>query len=101
VALERRNKAWVVHKSLPWPLLLLFLTLMPAREAYEARAAREGVRGWADRVWAYAREAPTALRWRAEVRRRLPLRRLWPLLVRESLPYDGPGLSGRSPAARR
>ena len=37
---------------------------------------------------------------RAEVRRRLPLRQLWPLLTRESLPYDGPALSNEQMAER-
>ncbi len=42
-ALERRNKAILALKGLPLPLLALYLTLLPAREAYETRAAREGV----------------------------------------------------------
>jgi GT2 family glycosyltransferase len=90
LALERRNKAWLAHKGLPLPLLALFLLLMPLREAYEARAAREGVRDWLARVRPYLVEAPRAARWRRGVRRRVPLRELWPVLRRESLPYRGP-----------
>ena len=40
----------------------------------------------------YASEAPRALRRRGEVRRRTGLRELWPLLTRDSLPYE-PSLS--------
>jgi GT2 family glycosyltransferase len=90
VALERRNKAWLAHKGLPLPLLALFLVLMPVREAYEARAAREGVADWVARVRPYLQEAPRAARWRHGVRRRASLRELWPVLRRESLPYHGP-----------
>jgi GT2 family glycosyltransferase len=89
-ALERRNKAILALKGLPLPLLALYLALLPAREAYETRAAREGVRGYLGRLAPYAREAPRALRRRGEVRRRAGLRALWPLLTRESLPYDPP-----------
>ena len=64
-ALERRNKAILALKGLPLPLLALYLTLLPAREAYETRAAREGVRGYLRRLAPYAREAPRALRRRA------------------------------------
>jgi GT2 family glycosyltransferase len=87
-ALERRNKAILALKGLPLPLLALYLLLLPAREAYETRAAREGVRGYLRRLAPYAREAPRALRRRGEVRRRVSLRELWPLLTRESLPYE-------------
>ena len=89
-ALERRNKAILALKGLPLPLLALYLTLLPAREAYETRAAREGVRGYLRRLAPYVREAPRALRRRGEVRRRTGLRELWPLLTRDSLPYVPP-----------
>jgi GT2 family glycosyltransferase len=89
-ALERRNKAILALKGLPLPLLALYLTLLPAREAYETRAAREGVREYLRRLAPYATEAPRALRRRGEVRRRTGLRELWPLLTRESLPYEPP-----------
>ena len=88
--LERRNKAILALKGLPLPLLALYLALLPAREAYETRAAREGVRDYARRLAPYATEAPRALRRRGEVQRRTGLRELWPLLTRESLPYEGP-----------
>lgn len=94
-ALERRNKATLALKSLPLPLLALYLVLLPAREAYETRAAREGVAGYLRRLAPYATEAPRALRHRGEVHRRLGLRELWPLLTRESLPY-APGPRERS-----
>ncbi len=87
-ALERRNKAILALKGLPLPLLALYLALLPAREAYETRAAREGVRGYLRRLAPYAREAPRALRRRGEVHRRTGLRELWPLLTRDSLPYE-------------
>jgi hypothetical protein len=93
-ALERRNKAILALKGLPLPLLALYLALLPAREAYETRAAREGVRDYLRRLAPYAREAPRALRRRREVRRRAGVRELWPLLTRESLPYEGPRGSG-------
>ena len=89
-ALERRNKANHALKGLPLPLLALYLALLPAREAYETRAAHEGVRGYLRRLAPYAREAPRALRRRREVQRRAGLRELWPLLTRDSLPYDPP-----------
>ncbi|MEY2518153.1 MAG: hypothetical protein QOJ89_5517 [bacterium] len=89
-ALERRNKAILALKGLPLPLLALYLTLLPAREAYETRAAREGVRDYVRRLAPYAKEAPRALRRRREVRRRTGSRELWPLLTRESLPYEPP-----------
>ena len=89
-ALERRNKAILALKGLPLPLLALYLTLLPAREAYETRAAREGVRGYLRRLAPYASEAPRALRRRGEVRRRTGVRELWPLLTRDSLPYEPP-----------
>ena len=60
---------------------------MPVREAYEARVAREGVRGWLARVEPFVREAPRAARWRRTVTRRVPLRELLPLLLSESQPY--------------
>ena len=88
--LERRNKAILALKGLPLPLLALYLTLLPAREAYETRAAREGVRDYLRRLAPYATEAPRALRRRGEVHRRTGLRELWPLLTRESLPYEPP-----------
>ena len=88
--LERRNKATLALKGLPLPLLALYLTLLPAREAYETRAAREGVSDYLRRLKPYASEAPRALRRRGEVRRRIGLRDLWPLLTRESLPYEPP-----------
>jgi GT2 family glycosyltransferase len=91
VELERRNKAILALKGLPLPLLALYLTLLPAREAYETRAAREGVRDYLRRLAPYATEAPRALRRRGEVHRRTGLRELWPLLTRESLPYEPPG----------
>ena len=87
-ALERRNKAILALKGLPLPLLALYLALLPAREAYETRAAREGLGGYLRRLVPYAREAPRALRRRSEVRRRTGLRELWPLLTRDSLPYE-------------
>jgi len=87
-ALERRNKAILALKGLPLPLLALYLALLPAREAYETRAAREGVAGYLRRLKPYATEAPRALRRRGEVRRRTGLRELWPLLTRDSLPYE-------------
>jgi GT2 family glycosyltransferase len=89
-ALERRNKAILALKGLPLPLLAVYLALLPAREAYETRAAREGVGGYLRRLAPYVREAPRALRRRREVRRRRSLRELWPLLTRESLPYAPP-----------
>jgi GT2 family glycosyltransferase len=89
-ALERRNKAILALKGLPLPLLALYLALLPAREAYETHAAREGVRGYLSRLAPYAREAPRALRRRREVHRRAGLRELWPLLTRDSLPYEPP-----------
>jgi hypothetical protein len=92
--LERRNKAILALKGLPLPLLALYLALLPAREAYETRAAREGVRDYLRRLAPYATEAPRALRRRGEVRRRTSLRELWPLLTRESLPYEPPGPRG-------
>ena len=92
--LERRNKAILALKGLPLPLLALYLALLPAREAYETRAAREGVRGYLRRLAPYAREAPSALRRRGEVRRRTGIRELWPLLTRDSLPYEPPPRSG-------
>ncbi len=88
--LERRNKAILALKGLPLPLLALYLTLLPAREAYETRAAREGVRGYLRRLAPYASEAPRALRRRREVHRRTGVRELWPLLTRDSLPYEPP-----------
>jgi GT2 family glycosyltransferase len=88
--LERRNKAILALKGLPLPMLALYLTLLPAREAYETRAAREGVRGYLRRLAPYAREAPRALRRRREVLRRVGVRELWPLLTRDSLPYAPP-----------
>jgi GT2 family glycosyltransferase len=88
--LERRNKARLALKGLPTPLLLPFLALLPLREAREARAAGEGPAGWAARLRPYATEWRWAARRRGEVRRALPARDLWPLLTRESLPYDGP-----------
>jgi hypothetical protein len=87
-AFERRNKAILALKGLPLPLLALYLALLPAREAYETRAAREGVTGYLRRLAPYASEAPRALRLRGEVRRRTGLRELWPLLTRDSLPYE-------------
>jgi GT2 family glycosyltransferase len=87
-ALERRNKAILALKGLPLPLLALYLALLPVREAYETRAAREGVTGYLRRLAPYASEAPRALRMRGEVRRCARLRELWPLLTRESLPYE-------------
>ena len=64
LALERRNKAWLALRGLPAPLLLPFLALVPLREAYEARVAREGLRGWVQRIEPFVREAPRAARWR-------------------------------------
>ena len=90
VALERRNKAILALKGLPLPLLALYLALVPAREAYETCAAREGVSGYLRRLAPYAREAPRALRRRREVLRRVGVRELWPLLTRDSLPYAPP-----------
>ena len=69
----------------------LYLTLLPAREAYETRAAREGVRDYLRRLAPYATRGPArSLRRRGEVRRRTGVRELWPLLTRESLPYEPP-----------
>ena len=99
-ALERRNKAILALKGLPLPLLALYLALLPAREAYETRAAREGVTGYLRRLAPYLGEAPRALRLRGEVRRRTGLRELWPLLTRESLPYE-PGPREEPQAATR
>jgi GT2 family glycosyltransferase len=87
LALERRNKAWLALRGLPAPLLVPFLALLPLREAYEARVAREGVRGWVERLQPFLREAPRAARWRRTVTRRLPLRALLPLLLSDSQPY--------------
>jgi GT2 family glycosyltransferase len=94
VELERRNKAILALKGLPLPLLALYLALLPAREAYETRAAREGVAAYLRRLAPYATEARGALRRRGEVERRTGLRELWPLLTRESLPYE-PVAGGR------
>ena len=91
LALERRNKAWLALRGLPLPLLVPFLALVPLREAYEARVAREGVRGWLARVEPFVREAPRAARWRRTVTRRVPVRELLPLLSAESLPYEATG----------
>ena len=89
-ALERRNRAWLVTKGLPLPLLAFYLALMPLREAQEARWHGEGARGWLARLAPYAREAPAALRWRGEVKRRLRGRELWRALRAESQPYEPP-----------
>lgn len=93
LALERRNKAWLALRGLPLPLLVPFLALVPLRELYEARAAREGVRGWLDRIEPFVREAPRVARWRRTVTRRVPVRQLLPLLLSESQPYAGVGAS--------
>jgi GT2 family glycosyltransferase len=100
LALERRNKAWLALRGLPAPLLLPFLALVPLREAYEARAAREGVRGWIQRIEPFVREAPRAARWRRTVSRRVPLRGLLPLLLSESLPYEAAMASSSRQNAR-
>jgi GT2 family glycosyltransferase len=94
LGLERRNKARLALKGLPTPLLVPFLALLPLREAREARAAGEGASGWAARLRPYATEWRWAARRRGEVRRALPVRDLWPLLTRESLPYRPPGDEG-------
>jgi GT2 family glycosyltransferase len=100
LALERRNKAWLALRGLPAPLLVPFLALLPLREAYEARAAREGPRGWFDRVAPFVREAPRALRWRRTVERRVSTRALLPLLLKESQPYRMAGASSSRQNAR-
>jgi hypothetical protein len=101
LALERRNKAWLALRGLPLPLLLPFLALVPLREAYEAKAAGEGPRGWLARVAPFAREAPRALRWRGMVPRRRSSRELLPLLRGDSLPYPvGAGASSSRQNAR-
>jgi GT2 family glycosyltransferase len=99
-ALERRNKAWLALRGLPLPLLVPFLALVPLREAYEARVAREGVRGWLERVEPFVREAPRAARWRRTVSRRVPLRELWPLLASGSQPYVAAAASSSRQNAR-
>jgi GT2 family glycosyltransferase len=100
LALERRNKAWLALRGLPAPLLLPFLALVPLREAYEARVAREGVRGWVQRIEPFVREAPRAARWRRTVSRRLPLRALLPLLLSDSQPYGAAAASSSRENAR-
>jgi GT2 family glycosyltransferase len=100
LALERRNKAWLALRGLPAPLLLPFLALVPLREAYEARAAGEGPRGWLARVAPFVREAPRAARWRSTVARRVPVRTLLPLLLSESQPYSRTGASSSRQNAR-
>lgn len=100
LALERRNKAWLALRGLPLPLLVPFLALVPLREAYEARVAREGIRGWVQRLEPFVREAPRAARWRRSVSRRLPVRALLPLLLSESLPYGTPTASSSRQNAR-
>jgi GT2 family glycosyltransferase len=101
LALERRNKAWLALRGLPAPLLLPFLALVPLREAYEARAAGEGARGWLARVAPFVREVPRAARWRRTVTRRVPLRALLPLLLSESQPYSRTGASSSRQNARK
>jgi hypothetical protein len=100
LALERRNKAWLALRGLPAPLLVPFLALVPLREAYEARAAGEGPRGWLARVAPFVREAPRAARWRGTVARRIPVRALLPLLLSESQPYSRTGASSSRQNAR-
>ena len=90
LALERRNRAWLVHKSLPVPYLALYLAAAPLREALEVRATGEGWRGWAGRMAPLAREARRAWGWRDEVSRRVGLRELWGILRYDSLPYRPP-----------
>jgi GT2 family glycosyltransferase len=99
-ALERRNKAILAHKCLPLPLLLPFLALMPLREAYEAHAAGEGVRGWMARVKPFASAAASAHLLRREVvPRRVSYPKLVALLTTESEPYAGPRGDSRNGAA--
>ena len=100
LALERRNKAWLALRGLPAPLLVPFLALVPLREAYEARVAREGIRGWLQRLEPFLREAPRAARWRRTVSRRVPVRELLPLLSSESLPYEAATASSSRQNAR-
>jgi hypothetical protein len=73
---------------------------VPLREAYEARVAREGVRGWVQRIEPFVREAPRAARWRRTVSRRLPLRALLPLLLSDSQPYGAAAASSSRENAR-
>ena len=88
-ALERRNKARLALRDLPLPLLGLYLVLLPVREARDTRAAGEGLRDYAARLSPYASEAGWAIRRRGTITRKVPLRELWPVLTRESLPYGG------------
>ena len=101
-ALERRNKAILALKGLPLPLLALYLDAAAgARGLRDARRARGRARLRCAGSRPTRREAPRALRRRGEVRRRTGLRELWPLLTRDSLPYEPPtALSAeRCPAA--
>ena len=77
-----------------------FLALVPLREAYEARVARRGLRGWLARVEPFVREAPRAARWRRTVTRRVPVRTLLPLLLSESQPYSRRAASSSRQNAR-
>ena len=95
LALERRNKARLALRDLPLPLLGVYLALLPVREARETRAARQGVRDYGARLRPYLAEAGWALRRRGRIERRASLRELWPVLTRESLPYE-PGSDSRS-----
>ncbi len=88
LALERRNKARLALRDLPLPLLGLYLALLPLREARETRAAGQGVRDYGARLRPYVGEAGWALSRRGLIERRVSLRALWPVLTRESLPYE-------------
>lgn len=90
LALERRNKARLALRNLPLPLLVLYLGLLPVREAIETRIARQGPREYLARLRPYATELRASLAQRGRTPRRASLTELWPLLTRESLPYDPP-----------
>ena len=100
LALERRNKAWLALRGLPAPLLVPFLALVPLREAYEARAAGEGPRGWLARSRRSCGR-PRAPRAGAERSRGAsPCVTLLPLLLFESRPYSRTGASSSRQNAR-
>ena len=88
LALERRNKARLAMRNLPVPLLAAYIAALPIREARGWRAESSGLRDYLMRLAPYARELPWAVSRRASVKRTVPIRELWPLLTRESLPYD-------------
>ena len=86
--LERRNKARLALRGLPLPLLALYLALLPLREARETRAAGQGIADYGARLRPYLSQPRWALRRRGQIKRRASLRELWPVLTRESLPYE-------------